>query len=160
MTVYNIIVISHLFTHAPWFEPRVLNALVSMLNSLNIGQSVQAYQLSHVRNHHRYNNDQKGADGTTKDRSSTFRDGEGSEHASLFRYAVLGAVSSVLGVGKILSAVHRLWKVGKHETELLEYATKVPETRARELRQVQLDRAAHFLGLCFFLAISWRWTLV
>src|SRR5688500_6324696 len=60
MTVYNIIVVSHLFTHTPWFNSPLLNRLVSMLNSVNIGQSVQAYQLTHVRNHHRYNNDLKG----------------------------------------------------------------------------------------------------
>ena len=40
MTVYNIIVVSHLFTHAPWFRSPLLNRLVSMLNSINIGQSV------------------------------------------------------------------------------------------------------------------------
>src|SRR5262245_28299783 len=61
MMVYNIIVVSHLFTHVPWFESPALNGLVSMLNSVNIGQSVQAYQFTHVRNHHRYNNDAKDA---------------------------------------------------------------------------------------------------
>src|SRR5215510_11933796 len=81
MTVYNIIVVAHLFTHTHWFNAPLLNALVSMFNSVNIGQSVQAYQLTHVRNHHRYNNDRKGPDGKTKDASLTFRDGTGDEHA-------------------------------------------------------------------------------
>ena len=63
MMVYNIIVISHLFTHTPWFRSPLLNRFASMLNSINIGQSVQAYELMHVRNHHRYNNDQQLANG-------------------------------------------------------------------------------------------------
>src|SRR5215211_4514857 len=77
MCVYNIIVISHLFTHTHWFRSPLLNRLVSMLNSINIGQSVQAYELTHVRNHHRYNNDKQDAFGQTKDLSSTFRYGTG-----------------------------------------------------------------------------------
>ena len=85
MTVYNIIVVSHLFTHTAWFRSPQLNRLVSMLNSINIGQSVQAYELTHVRNHHRYNNDQQRPDGRTLDLSSTFRDGTDGKHVSLFR---------------------------------------------------------------------------
>ncbi|HWL87199.1 MAG TPA: fatty acid desaturase [Polyangiaceae bacterium] len=160
MMTYNIIIVSHLFTHAAWFEARWLNALVSTLNSINIGQSVEAYRLSHVRNHHRYNNDQKGVDGKTKDRSSTYQDGKGEEHATLFRYAVIGALSTVIKVGGILLAIGRAWRVGPHERDLLEYATKVPATRARELRQVQRDRIAHAWGVCFFLIVSWKWTLI
>src|SRR5215207_5175103 len=87
VTVYNIIVVSHLFTHVHWFESPLLNSLVSMLNSINIGQSVQAYELMHVRNHHRYNNDQQQADGKTQDLSSTYRDGISGEHVSAVRYA-------------------------------------------------------------------------
>jgi fatty acid desaturase len=75
MMTYNIVIISHLFTHTPWFEPRLLNSLVSILNSINIGQSVQAYQLTHVRNHHRHNNDRKAASGVANDVSSTFQNG-------------------------------------------------------------------------------------
>src|SRR5215510_15994492 len=95
MTVYNIIVVSHLFTHTHWFNSPLWNRLVSMLNSVNIGRSVQAYQLTHVRNHHRYNNDRKGPDGKTKDSSSTFRDGSQDEHVGAFRYAVFGAFETL-----------------------------------------------------------------
>src|ERR1044071_9382348 len=49
MMVYNIIVVSHLFTHTPWFRSPRLNRLVSMLNSINIGQSVQAYELMQLQ---------------------------------------------------------------------------------------------------------------
>lgn len=159
MMVYNIIIVSHLFTHVPWFESPLLNGLVSMLNSVNIGQSVQAYVFTHVRNHHRYNNDRKGPDGRTKDRSSTFDEGEGGEHAPLWRYACLGAVSTLASVARALLSVTRLWRVGEGEHNLLELASKSPARRARELRQVRLDRAAQFAALCLFLAVSWRWTL-
>jgi len=157
MMVYNIIVISHLFTHAQWFNSALLNGLVSALNSVNIGQSVQAYQLTHVRNHHRYNNDPKGPDGQTKDLSSTFRDGDGGEHASLFRYAFLGAASTLAGVGRALLSAFRLWRVTNEE--LLSLASKSPARRKGELRQMRFDRAAQFAAVCLFLYISWQWTL-
>jgi fatty acid desaturase len=159
MMVYNIIVLSHLFTHTPWFESRLLNGLVSVMNSVNIGQSVQAYEFTHVRNHHRYNNDRKGPDGMTKDLSSTYQEGVGGEHATLFRYAFLSAVGTLLNVGRTLLSVGRLWRVGEHEEILRSLASPSPAKRAQELRQVQLDRMAHFAGLCLFLFISWKWTL-
>jgi fatty acid desaturase len=159
MTTYNIIVVSHLFTHTPWFQSRILNTLASMVNSINIGQSVQAYQLTHVRNHHRFNNDQKGPDGKTDDLSSTYQDGMGDDHATLFHYAFLGGVSTLIGVARALLSVVRLWRVGEHEHELLALFAKAPDKRAQELRQVQLDRMAHFLAVGLFIAISWKWTL-
>jgi len=160
MTVYNIIVVSHLFTHTPWFNSAQFNRLVSMFNSINIGQSVQAYQLTHVRNHHRYNNDRKGLDGKTKDASSTFRDSSEDEHLGVLRYAVFGAVESLLSISRALLSVTRLWRVGAHEQELLGLAAKTPIRRAQELRQIQLDRMAHFMAIGLFLAISWKWFLL
>lgn len=160
MTVYNIIVVSHLFTHTPWFNSARFNRLVSMFNSINIGQSVQAYQLTHVRNHHRYNNDRKGLDGKTKDASSTFRDSSGDEHLSVFRYAVFGAIESLLSISRALLSITRLWRVGAQEQELLGLAAKTPIRRAQELRQIQFDRMAHFMAIGLFLAISWKWFLL
>lgn len=160
MTVYNIIVISHLFTHTAWFRAPLLNRLVSLLNSVNIGQSVQAYELTHVRNHHRYNNDQPQLDGQTQDLSSTFRDGVAGEHAGAFRYAVFGAVETMVSIGRALASITRLWRVGAHEQDLLKLFARSSAKRAWELRQVQLDRMVHFLALCLFLAISWKWFLV
>ncbi len=159
MTVYNVIIVSHLFTHAPWFHAPLLNGLASALNSVNIGQSVQAYQLTHVRNHHRYNNDRRGPDGLTRDRSSTFQDGVNGEPASLFRYAFVGAFSTLLDNARALLTVTRLWRVGAGDANLLALAARTPAKRAEELRQVQLDRAAYFAALCVFAALSWRWTL-
>jgi fatty acid desaturase len=130
-----------------------------MLNSINIGQSVQSYELTHVRNHHRYNNDQQRPDGKTQDLSSTFRDGTGGEHVSVFRYAFFGAIETSVGIGGALLSVTRLWRVGVHEEDLLSLFAKSAGKRAWELRQLQLDRMAHFLALCLFLTISWRWVL-
>ena|SRR5215212_1957090 len=160
MTVYNIIVVSHLFTHVHWFESPLLNGLVSMLNSINIGQSVQSYQFTHVRNHHRYNNDSKGPDGETKDLSSTFRGGIGYDHVSVQRYAFGGAAGTLVNVGKELFSVTRLWRVGSQDKTLLELASDYPAKRERELRQIRLDRMAHFLGLSMLFYVSWKWTLL
>lgn len=160
LTVYNIVIISHLFTHTPWFNSPILNRIVSLLNSINIGQSVQAYHLTHVRNHHLYNNDQKGPDGKTKDRSSTFQDGINGDHASLWQYAFLGAASTLNDILKHeFLSIYRLWRVGPHEEILLELASRTPDKRVQELKQVQWDRIAHFLGIGFFFVISWQWTL-
>lgn len=159
MTVYNIIVVSHLFTHAAWFHSPLLNRFVSVLNSVNIGQSVQTYQLTHVRNHHRYNNDQPGLDGQTKDSSSTYRGGVGGEHVGLMRYAVVGAVESLVSISRALLSVTRLWRVGEHE-EMQSLFLKSSAKRRWELRQVQLDRMVQFFGAGLFLAISWQWFLV
>jgi fatty acid desaturase len=160
MTVYNIIVVSHLFTHTAWFRSPLLNRLVSLLNSVNIGQSVQAYELMHVRNHHRYNNDQQQPNGKTQDLSSTFRDGVDGEHVGVFRYAFLGAVETLVGIVRALFSVVRLWRVGAHERELMALLAKSSSKRAWELRQLQLDRMAHFVALCVFAAISWKWFLL
>jgi fatty acid desaturase len=159
MTVYNIIVGSHLFTHTAWFRSPRLNRLVSMLNSINIGQSVQAYELTHVRNHHRYNNDQPRPDGKTLDLSSTFRNGTDGNHVSVFRYSVFGAIESLVSIGRALLSITRFWRVGAHEHDLLNLAVKSGAKRAWELRQVQLDRMVQFLALGLFLAISWKWVL-
>jgi fatty acid desaturase len=160
MMTYNIIVISHLFTHVPWFTSHRLNAAVSVLNSVNIGQSVQAYQLTHVRNHHRFNNDAKSADGTTRDTSSTYRRGKDGDHAPLLPYALGGALESLAGRGREVLYVARLWRVGPGETTLRSLASRREARRGRELRQIQADRAAHVLSLALFCALSWQWTLL
>lgn len=158
MLFYNIVVITHFFTHTPWFESGALNAAASVLNSINIAQSVQAYQFMHVRNHHRYNNDRKGPDGRTSDTSSTFLEGKGGEHAGLFRYAVGGALSKLVDTGEILLQARRLWVVT--DDDLVSWASSDARRGRQELRQIQLDRMAQSLALLLFLAISWRWTML
>jgi fatty acid desaturase len=130
------------------------------LNSVNIGQSVQTYQLTHVRNHHRFNNDAIGTDGTTRDTSSTYRNGKNGEHAALLPYILGGALDSAITRGKEALSVVRGWKVGANERHLLALASRREIRRARELRQVQADRAAHCLSLALFAVISWHWTLL
>jgi fatty acid desaturase len=160
MAIYNVIVVSHLFAHRAWFSLPALNSLVSMLNSVNTGQSVQAYRLTHVRNHHRFNNDPRGADGTTKDLSSTFRDGRDGGHAGLGRYALLGAADTLGSSLRAVLCAHRLWGVGAHETVIRSLAANGQRRRALELRQVRLDRMAQLAALCAFVAIDWQWTLL
>ncbi|WP_222595124.1 fatty acid desaturase family protein [Nocardia ninae] len=160
LMTYNIIVVSHLFTHAPWFTARRLNAVASLLNSICIGQSVQAYHLTHVRNHHRYNNDPIGDDGTTRDTSSTYRDGHDGEHSPLLRYVLLGALDSLRTRGKDALAITRLWRIGARETQLLSLISRREPRRGQELRQVRADRAAHILSLAGFAVLSWQWTLL
>lgn len=160
MTTYNIIVVSHLFTHTPWFNAPTLNAMASLLNSINIGQSVQAYQLLHVRNHHRFNNDRRGTDGETHDLSSTFRDGKEGEHATISRYAFLGAALKLVELGRTLLPVPGWWRLKEWERDLLALAPRSPVKRVKALQQIRFDRMAHFLALCLLVLISWKWALM
>lgn len=157
MMTYNIIVVSHLFTHTPWFTSARLNSLISMLNSFNIGQSVQVYQLTHVRNHHRHNNDRKDAHGLTADRSSTYRDGENGEHAPLWRYALGGACGSMLDTARALASTARLCRNVSAEPHLAALAAREAPRRSRELNQVRRDRVFHAVGLlaCAIASPSW-----
>lgn len=159
MMTYNIIVVSHLFIHVHWFRSPQLNCLASMINSINAGQSVQAYELSHVRNHHRYNNDPQDETGVTRDTSSTYRGGKGGEHAPVLSYAFGGALISLITRGRELGYAVRLWRVGPRETDLLALAARSPGRRATELRQVRLDRMAYCPAMLAFALISWQWTL-
>lgn len=94
LATYNIIIITHNFTHNPWFKLPLLNCFCSIVNSLLIGQSVKLYEISHIRNHHKYNNDRKNKDGMTYDRSSTFRYGKHGNHQSVWGYAISGTFIS------------------------------------------------------------------
>lgn len=159
MISYNIVIVSHVFTHTPWFTSPALNGLVSMLNSINIGQSVQRYEFMHVRNHHRYNND-RGAPGVApKDLSSTFLHGKDGEHISVVRYATSGAASTLMASIGALGAFTRGWRVGDREHALLDLAAKSRRRRAAELRQIQLDRAAQFVAVGALVGMSWKWVL-
>ncbi len=157
MTIYNIIIVSHLFTHKPWFHSVLLNGLISMLNTINIGQSVQAYHLAHVRNHHRYNNDQKSIDGYTQDLSSTFQGGKDGQHASLFHYTVSEAVSTFITNIIGLLNIFNLLRVNNATLSKLLSRSSVHATQ--KMRQLLFDRWALFWAICCFLFISWQWTL-
>jgi fatty acid desaturase len=159
ITVYSILIVAHFFTHTSWFVSAKLNSAASMLQSVNIGQSVQAYQLKHVRNHHRYNNDREGPNNQIKDLSSTFKDGKGDEPIAIWRYAFLGAGLTIRDLVWSLNPFQRWWGVGSQELILLEMIAKAPNKRAKIIRQIQLDRLAHLLEMAVLLTISWKWTL-
>ncbi|GGZ96483.1 fatty acid desaturase family protein [Streptomyces bluensis] len=160
LVTYSVIIVSHLFVHKPWFVSPRLNAVMSLINSANIAQSVQAYHLSHVRNHHRYNNDRKGADGTTRDVSSTFRHSRDDGHAPLWRYLVFSLAGSVREFLGTFAALRRGCRVGADETLLQELATRNPERRKGELRQVQADRLTHIALIALLAVLSWQWLLI
>ncbi|WP_337263989.1 MULTISPECIES: fatty acid desaturase family protein [unclassified Serratia (in: enterobacteria)] len=160
MTTYNIIVISHFFTHTPWFSSAALNAAVSVLNSINIGQSVQAYHLTHVRNHHRYNNDQGKQTQPPQDTSSTYLEGENGEHISLMSYTVRGALGtwwrSWVACGKALC----FWKCHSEAVEPALYYSRSEAASARERAQLRWDRVAQGAILILLLFLAWDWVLL
>jgi fatty acid desaturase len=57
-------------------------------------------------------------------------------------------------------AAFRLWRFTAREAVLLSLASRDGGRRARELRQIRVDRAAHTLSLAGFAALSWQWTLL
>lgn len=159
MMTYSLIVVTHLFVHQPWFTDDRLNSVVSMLSSANISQSVQGYHLSHVRNHHRYNNDRK-RDGTTADTSSTYRYGRDDEHAGLWRYLAFSLAASIQDYAITVASLPRLCGVGPRETTLLELAARNPSRRRAELAQVRYDRLAQLAFTALLAVLSWQWVLV
>lgn len=159
MMTYSVIIVSHLFSHRPWFVSAGLNAVASVICSANIAQSVQAYRLTHVRNHHRYNNDRKGADGTTRDITSTFRYSKDDGHAPLGRYLLFSLGGSAREFLDTVLALRRGCAVSKDETLLQELATRNPERRKAELRQVQADRLAVLALIALYAVLSWQWLL-
>ncbi|MEV0157213.1 fatty acid desaturase [Micromonospora sp. NPDC050686] len=159
MMTYSVLIVNHMFVHKPWFTDDRLNALVSLMNSANIAQSVQAYQLSHVRNHHRYNNDRK-RDGVTGDLSSTYRYSRDDDHAPLWRYLVFSLAASAREFVGTWASLRRLCGVGPAETTMRGWAARHPDRRAAELAQIRYDRLAHLSFIVLLAVLSWQWLLV
>ncbi|HUN36918.1 MAG TPA: fatty acid desaturase [Trebonia sp.] len=159
LTTYNMVVLSHLFIHRPWFTSDRLNAVVSVVNSVNIAGSVQAYRFMHVRNHHRYSNDRCRPDGSTLDLSSTYRFGKEGGHQHVIPYVITGVRYYATDLVKEIYAVRRLWKVGPGDETMVSLAASHDPRRQNEFRQIQADRAAHCIALLLFVLISWQWTL-
>jgi fatty acid desaturase len=122
LTTYNTIVISHLFIHLPWFADDRVNAVVSTLNSISIGGSVQAYRFMHVRNHHRYNNDRRDFGGVTRDLASTYRNGKDGKHERAIPYVLIGIRYYCIDLLKEIAGVRRLWRLGPGDSTLLSLA--------------------------------------
>jgi fatty acid desaturase len=159
MVTYSVLIINHMFVHQPWFADDRLNAVVSLVLSANIAQSPQAYHLSHVRNHHRYNNDRK-RDGTTADLSSTYRYSRDDEHAPLWRYLAYSLAASIEEFAVTVASLRRLCGVGPQETTLLQLATRHPARRKAELAQIRYDRLAQLAFTVLLGVLSWHWLLL
>ncbi|MGW3116643.1 fatty acid desaturase family protein [Streptomyces sp. NPDC001107] len=159
MMTYSIIVVTHLFVHQPWFTDNSLNAVLSVVSSANIAQSVQGYHLTHVRNHHRYNNDRK-RDGTTADITSTYRYSRDDGHAPLWWYLVCGLASSAQEWVATWAMLRRGCAVGPRETTLLGLAARNPSRRAAELNQIRYDRLMVLAFTALLAVLSWQWTLL
>ena len=137
---YNIAIAGHLFVHAPWFASARVNRVAAWLVSLAIGQSVEAYRLSHVRNHHRYSNDRQDAAGSTRDTSSTFRHAPTASHQPLWRYAPAGAIHSIAGELRARGTAIGLWFGGALEPGLGRLLARRPALRQAEFRAVRAER--------------------
>ncbi|MFJ2865121.1 fatty acid desaturase family protein [Kitasatospora sp. NPDC087314] len=159
MMTYSIIVVTHLFVHQPWFTDSRLNAVLSLVSSANIAQSVQGYYLTHVRNHHRYNNDRK-RDGTTADITSTYRYSRDDGHAPLWRYLVGGLASSAQEWVATWAMLRRGCAVGPQEATLQGLASRNPKRRVAELSQIRYDRLAYLAFTVLLAVLSWQWTLL
>lgn len=159
MMTYSVIVVSHLFVHQPWFVDTRLNAVVSLVGSANIAQSVQGYHLTHVRNHHRYNNDRK-LDGITADLTSTFRFSRDDEHAPLMRYLAFSLAGSIREFAGTVVSLTRLCAVSPAETTLRGLAARNQQRHAAELAQIRYDRLAQLTFTAALFVLDWQWALV
>jgi hypothetical protein len=56
--------------------------------------------------------------------------------------------------------VGRLCRVGPGEQDLPTLAARSARRRQRELRQLQLDRAAHCAAMAGLALVSWQWPLL
>ncbi len=159
MVTYSVLIVNHMFVHMPWFTDDRYNRVVSLVISANIAQSAQSYHLSHVRNHHRYNNDRK-RDGVTADLSSTYRYSRDDEVAPLWRYLAYSLVASIQEFAGTVWSLHRLCGVSPRETTLLGLAARNPARRAAELAQIRYDRLAQLVLTALLGVLSWQWLVM
>jgi fatty acid desaturase len=160
VTGYSIIVVAHLFTHRELFNYPVVNGVFSVMNSVCIGQSVREYELHHVRNHHRYSNDRRGEDGTTKDTSSTYRKGSNGDHQAMGWYVLFGVCETLFNRLRVSLRIYRIWRVGPDDTMLVNLLSRSARTRRREMRQIQNERAMLVCHALYCISVSWWFFLV
>jgi len=131
---YNPIVATHNFLHTHWFKHNVLNRIYSALNSINLGLPQILYRFHHL-SHHRYENDRRGADGLTRDPSSTFAYGKDGKHENAIAYATLGLFRR-----GTTAAYHEVKRSGK-------------------VAQFWFEMVVCLLGLAGYLILSWRYVV-
>ncbi len=81
--------VSHNFIHNQFFVSSKLNFMFSLLNSMAMGLPQTIYYQHHM-NHHRFNNDELGDDGLTKDISSLYRYGKDNKEEGILAYSFIG----------------------------------------------------------------------
>lgn len=158
LNTYSIIIVAHLFTHNPWFRSSRLNAAASVLNSINIGQSIQAYHVSHVRNHHRYHNDRPGPDSPPRDLSSTYAGSTDGNHLSVWRYA-FGCALATLRKEVWLRLTAFAPRLAAEESVRTQHELVGARLRAGEQRQMRLELIILSLVLLGLLAVRPTWVL-
>jgi fatty acid desaturase len=85
---WNLQCISHNFIHNPFFTNAWLNRVFSLLESVALGVPHLLYHHYHM-NHHWGDNDAKGPGGSTKDWSSIYRHGKGTDVEPFWSYCLL-----------------------------------------------------------------------
>lgn len=131
---YNAVVVTHNFIHTPWFTSEAANRVYAALDSINLGVALTLCRYHHL-NHHRYGNDRPGADGRTRDHSSTYRFGKGGAPEGALSYGLRGLFRS--GTAEAWREAARTGQRGRLLGEL----------------------AAVALGLAGYAALSWRYVL-
>ena len=101
---WNMQSISHNFIHNPFFTNPWLNRAYSVLLTLDIGVPHVLYHHYHM-NHHFGDNDAKGPNGTTKDWSSIYRYGKGTDAEGFLKYILVSFFR--VEVGPVLRVVAR-----------------------------------------------------
>jgi fatty acid desaturase len=127
---YNAVVVTHNFIHTPWFTSQAANRIYATMDSINLGVPFTLCRYHHL-NHHRYGNDRPGADGRTRDHSSTYRFGNGGAHEGALSYGLRGLFRS--GTAEAWREARRAGQGGRLLSEL----------------------AVSGLGLAVYAALSW-----
>ena len=81
--------VSHNFIHNQFFVSPKLNFMFSLFNSMAMGLPQSIYYQHHM-NHHRFNNDELGNEGQTKDISSLYRYGKDNKEEGILSYSFIG----------------------------------------------------------------------
>lgn len=131
---YNPMVATHNFLHTPWFKSELANRVYAAVNSINLGIPQILCRFHHL-NHHRYGNDRKGANGLTKDHSSTYAFGKGGQHENVLTYCAMGLIRG---------GIAQAYREAQGE---------------RHSKQFRVELIVCVLGLAGYLVLSWQYVL-
>nr|WP_269202109.1 fatty acid desaturase [Pseudoalteromonas luteoviolacea] len=148
---YSVLVIGHILVHKAWFKSNTLSRITFWMCSVTTLQSMTEYRLSHVKNHHRYNNDRSIDGAEPKDMSTTFL-GTTNKHQSLLDYAVKSACSSLGSWLVAMLSVHKGWAVFNKGTK--ELLGKEGKTASKNKRYMQIERAIVFVHIILLVSLA------